>query len=199
MSQKIPLTVQATEDAALTTEQARVIEAVSPTVTVTENADGVLISVHDLTGTTTAQVYNGADGQDGAQGPEGPPGKDGKDGADGAPGQDGQDGAPGADGRDGRDGVSPTASVSKSGSTVTLTVTDGSGTTTVELHDGADGTNGQDGAPGQDGTDGVTYTPSVSSAGVISWTNDGQRQNPSSVDLVAAVIAALPSAVGVSF
>lgn len=49
------------------------------------------------------------------------------------------------------------------------------------------------------GQDGTTFTPSVSSDGVISWTNDGGKQNPQSVDLVAAVIAALPSAVGVSF
>ena len=64
---------------------------------------------------------------------------------------------------------------------------------------GADGKDGKDGQDGQDGTDGVTFTPSVSSAGVISWTNDGGQENPQSVDLVAAVISALPSAVGVSF
>lgn len=49
------------------------------------------------------------------------------------------------------------------------------------------------------GSDGVTFTPSVSSAGVISWTNNGHKTNPASVDLTAAVIAALPSATGVSF
>ena len=49
------------------------------------------------------------------------------------------------------------------------------------------------------GTDGVTFIPSVSSAGVISWTNNGGLPNPASVDLAAAVIAALPSAVGVTF
>lgn len=52
---------------------------------------------------------------------------------------------------------------------------------------------------GQGGNDGVTFTPSVSNAGVISWTNDGNMSNPSPVDLVSAVISALPSAVGVSF
>lgn len=64
---------------------------------------------------------------------------------------------------------------------------------------GQEGQPGTDGQNGVDGADGVTFTPSVSSAGVISWTNDGGRTNPSSVDLVAAVLAALPSAVGVSF
>ena len=65
--------------------------------------------------------------------------------------------------------------------------------------DGTDGKDGKDGTNGTDGTDGVTFTPSVSSAGVISWTNDGGQENPQSVDLVSAVISALPSAVGVSF
>lgn len=49
------------------------------------------------------------------------------------------------------------------------------------------------------GDNGTTYTPSVSSAGVLSWTNDGGKENPESVDIVTAVINALPSAVGVSF
>lgn len=57
---------------------------------------------------------------------------------------------------------------------------------------GADGKDGKDGKDGQDGANGVTFTPTVSSAGIISWTNDGGRQNPASVDLVAAVLAALP-------
>ena len=33
------------------------------------------------------------------------------------------------------------------------------------------------------GADGVTFTPSVSAAGVISWSNDGNRPNPSPVDI----------------
>lgn len=32
----------------------------------------------------------------------------------------------------------------------------------------------------KDETDGTTFTPTVSSAGVISWTNDGNKQNPQS-------------------
>jgi hypothetical protein len=45
---------------------------------------------------------------------------------------------------------------------------------------GADGSKGADGAAGKDG---VTYTPSVSDAGVISWTNDGGKTNPQTVNL----------------
>ena len=47
----------------------------------------------------------------------------------------------------------------------------------------AQGPAGQDGTDGQDGDDGTTFTPSVSADGVISWTNDGGRENPESVDL----------------
>lgn len=46
--------------------------------------------------------------------------------------------------------------------------------------DGADGTDGQNGEPGQDGT---TFTPSVSADGILSWTNDGGKENPASVNI----------------
>lgn len=36
-----------------------------------------------------------------------------------------------------------------------------------------------EGVPGKDGVDGTTFIPSVSSEGVISWTNDGGKENPS--------------------
>lgn len=39
------------------------------------------------------------------------------------------------------------------------------------------------GDPGTNGVDGVTFTPSVSSEGVISWTNDGGKANPSPVNI----------------
>lgn len=52
---------------------------------------------------------------------------------------------------------------------------------------GEQGTPGADGAPGQDGApgvNGVTFTPSVSEDGTISWTNDGNLQNPDSVNIM---------------
>ena len=58
------------------------------------------------------------------------------------------------------------------------------------------------GPAGQDGTngaDGTTFTPSVSATGVISWSNDGGKPNPQSVDLVTAVLAALPEWEGGSY
>lgn len=51
---------------------------------------------------------------------------------------------------------------------------------------GADGAKGADGAPGKDGTngrDGVTFTPAMSAAGDLSWTNDGGKTNPETVNL----------------
>lgn len=42
------------------------------------------------------------------------------------------------------------------------------------------------------GIDGATFYPSVSADGVIAWTNDGSKENPEPIDLVAAVISALP-------
>ena len=52
---------------------------------------------------------------------------------------------------------------------------------------------------GERGAGGVTFTPTVSEQGVISWTNDGERQNPPSVDLVSAVLNALPNGDEVSY
>ena len=43
------------------------------------------------------------------------------------------------------------------------------------------------------GKDGTTFVPSVSGTGIISWSNDQGKENPKDVDLVAAVLAALPN------
>lgn len=45
---------------------------------------------------------------------------------------------------------------------------------------GADGAKGADGAAGKDG---VTFTPSMSDGGDLSWTNDGGKANPKTVNL----------------
>lgn len=52
---------------------------------------------------------------------------------------------------------------------------------------------------GGGGSSGATFIPSISNTGVISWTNDGELENPEPVDMVSLIIAALPSAVGVEF
>ena len=96
----------------------------SPTANVSKSGTTSTITITDKNGTTTAEVLDGIDGKDGV---------DGKDGI---------------DGRDGADGYSPSASVSKSGDTATITITDKNGTTTASVSDGEDG---QDGTDGQDG------------------------------------------------
>ena len=48
---------------------------------------------------------------------------------------------------------------------------------------GETGPQGEPGPRGTSGADGVTYTPSVSADGVLSWTNDGDRENPESVNI----------------
>ena len=48
---------------------------------------------------------------------------------------------------------------------------------------GDKGETGEQGIKGDKGDTGVTFTPSVSQDGIISWTNDGDLNNPSSVDI----------------
>lgn len=57
----------------------------------------------------------------------------------------------------------PTASVSKTGDTATITIKDASGTTTASISDGLTG---------------PFYTPIVDAEGNISWTNNGGLANP---------------------
>lgn len=64
---------------------------------------------------------------------------------------------------------------------------------------GGKGNPGADGTDGTDGADGTTFTPAVSTDGVLSWTNNGDKQNPESVNLVSAVLAALPTWTGGSY
>ena len=42
---------------------------------------------------------------------------------------------------------------------------------------------GQTGATGAKGANGATFTPSVSSAGVLSWSNNGGLNNPTSINI----------------
>lgn len=42
------------------------------------------------------------------------------------------------------------------------------------------GEQGEPGLPGEAGSDGTTFTPAINSEGVLSWTNDGGKENPPS-------------------
>lgn len=133
----------------------------------------------------------GPRGEVGIQGPRGERGPEGPQGPQGLRGPKGDDGEPGEKGKTPIFSIGTvTTGEAGSSASASITGTDENPILNLVIPKGDAGT------PGENG---VTYTPSVSSAGVISWTNDGGKENPQSVDLVAAVIAALPSAVGVSF
>ena len=128
----------------------------SPIVSVSEITGGHEVAITDAVGISTFDVMDGTDGKDGV---------DGKDGADGKDGLDGKDGE---DGKDGSDGVSPVASVTKSGDTATITITDVNGTTTATVSDGKDGEDGKNGKDGADGHDGTNGTDGVSPVANVS-------------------------------
>ena len=140
-------------------------------------------------------VYGIPEGGDGAKGDKGEPfkyedftqeqlealtGPKGDKGDKGEKGDKGDEGRTGADGAAGRDGVS----VSHRWSGTTLTVTSAAGTSSADLK-GDKGDKGDDGAAGADG-----YSPV---RGTDYWTNEDKRE------IVADVLAALPSAEGVDF
>ena len=166
------------------------VDIVDVDTTTSEEAGGansVLFTLSNGT-TSTLIVYNGPEGPAGATGPQGAQGPKGDTGPKGETGPQGETGPKGETGATGPQG--PKGDTGEQGAK------GDKGDTGAKGDPGTNGTNGRDGVDGDDGT---TFTPSVSSAGVISWTNDGGKQNPASVDLVAAVISALPSAVGVNF
>ena len=73
-------------------------------------------------------------------------------------------------GNDGAAGYSPTATVSKSGDTATITITDKNGTTTASISDGQDGAAG---APGQAATIAVDSTSTLPAGSSATVTNVG--------------------------
>lgn len=100
-------------------------------------------------GTSSAAVFDfvlpkgdkgdkGDTGPTGPTGPEGPQGETGATGPTGPAGPAGADGQDGTDGQDGADGFSPIATVTKSGDTATISITDKNGTTTATVTDGSD-------------------------------------------------------------
>ena len=94
------------------------------------------------------------------QGAKGETGERGPQGIQGPKGDPGKDGAKGETGERGPQGI--------------------------QGPKGDPGKDGADGAPGKDGTngrDGVTFTPAMSAAGDLSWTNDGGKANPQTVNL----------------
>ena len=113
----------------------------APTATVTQTSTGATITTKDLThGTTTANILNGAKGDKGDkgdQGIQGIQGIQGEQGIQGIQGEQGEKGDKGDKGDTGDDGYSPTATVTKTGNTAVITITDKNGTTTASVYDGS--------------------------------------------------------------
>ena len=100
----------------------------------------------------------------------------------------------GEDGKDGKDGVTYTPSVSADGmlswtndggrsNPTPVNIKGPKGDAGAQGAKGDTGDRGPQGEAGTNGTDGVTFTPSVSASGMLSWTNDGERANPTSVNI----------------
>ena len=110
--------------------------------TVTKTVDPITGEV-----TLTFGIPKGLKGDTGAQGPQGLQGEKGETGEQGPAGNDGKDGA---QGQDGEDGISPTIVSSEITGGHRLSITDASGTNTIDVMNGEDG---QDGHTPVKGTD----------------------------------------------
>ena len=117
----------------------------------------------------------GAKGEPGETGPQGPTGPQGETGPQGPTGPAGDNGAPGAN------GVTPT--IGTNGNWY-LGETDTGKPSRGEKGDKGDkGPQGEQGETGGTGAAGTTFTPSVAADGTLSWTNDGGKTNPDSVNI----------------
>lgn len=146
------------------------VDGVSPTASVSKSGSIATLTVTDATGTTTVTI------SDGQQGPKGETGSQGERGEKGDKGDTGSAGA---------DGISPSASVSKTGDTATVTITDRTGTTSVTLKDGADG---------EDGTDGFSPSASVSKSGSVSTFTVTDKNGTTSIAINDGTDGVSPSA-----
>ena len=150
-------------------------------------------------GVTDAWVNNGK--LQGAKGDKGAPGENGADGVTPTIGANGnwflgttdtgkpsrgQTGSKGDPGADGAQGVGIKSIQVNSNDALAVELTNGTGYVSESLR----------GPRGQTGT---TFEPHISASGVMSWTNDGGKENPDSVNLVSAVLAALPTWTGGSY
>lgn len=130
------------------------------------------------TGATGATGEQGPKGETGATGPQGEQGIQGPQGPQGEQGIQGVKGDTGSQGPAGADGYSPTATVSKSGSTATITITDKNGTTTASVSDGAKGDTGATGAAGPANTLSIgTVQSGSTAAATITGTSPNQTLN----------------------
>lgn len=173
-------------------------DGISPTLSISDIPGGHRVTITDASGEKSFDVLNGDAESDKLWKPtvsadgtiswtktteENVPTPQNIKGAQGSPG------TPGADGKPGADGVSPSIAVTQITGGHHVSVTDAAGTKGFDVLDGAKGDDGAPGIPGSPGAagppgaDGTTFTPSVDVNGDLSWTNDGGKPNPDTVNI----------------
>ena len=102
----------------------------------------------------------------------------------------GMKGDPGEDGAPGKDGITPTIGEngnwyygSEDSGKPSRGLTGPAGPQGEKGDKGETGPTGPAGQSGEPGAAGTTFTPAVSDSGVLSWTNDGGKENPASVSI----------------
>ena len=135
---------------------------------------GNLFNIESVSGddaTVGTELVNlvGPQGPQGIQGVVGPKGDKGDQGIQGQKGDTGEQGPQGEQGIQGP--VGPKGDTGEQGPKGDKGDT------------GEQGSKGEKGSTGEKGDTGTTFTPSVSAAGVISWTNDGGKTNPTPVSI----------------
>lgn len=174
------------------------VDGISPTLSISDIPGGHRVTITDASGEKSFDVLNGDAESDKLWKPtvsadgtiswtktteENTPTPQNIKGAQGSPG------TPGADGMPGADGVSPSIAVTQITGGHHVSVTDAAGTKGFDVLDGAKGDDGAPGIPGSPGAagtpgaDGTTFTPSVDVNGDLSWTNDGGKPNPATVNI----------------
>ena len=174
------------------------VDGISPTLSISDIPGGHRVTITDASGEKSFDVLNGDAESDKLWKPtvsadgtiswtktteENAPMPQNIKGAQGIPG------TPGADGKPGADGVSPSIAVTQITGGHHVSVTDAAGTKGFDVLDGAKGDDGAPGIPGSPGAagtpgaDGTTFTPSVDVNGDLSWTNDGGKPNPDTVNI----------------
>lgn len=174
------------------------VDGISPTLSISDIPGGHRVTITDASGEKSFDVLNGDAESDKIWKPtvtadgtiswtktteENAPMPQNIKGAQGSPG------TPGADGMPGADGVSPSIAVTQITGGHHVSVTDAAGTKGFDVLDGAKGADGAPGIPGSPGAtgtpgaDGTTFTPSVDVNGDLSWTNDGGKPNPATVNI----------------
>ena len=117
-------------------------------------------------------TLQGPKGDTGAQGPQGPQGKQGPQGPQGEQGPKGETG-----------NVGPQGPTGEKGETGAIGPQGPEGPQGKQGPQGPQGPIGATGATGATGPQCPYFTPSVSSDGVISWTNNGGLDNPTSINI----------------